>query len=166
VNRYIQVGKYLFRYRAAIAAIFFIALLFFAKPASSIIANISILVGILLRLWAAGYIGPEARGQAFYALHRVSNGPYRLLKHPLYAGNFFLVLGVIMMYNPPRWLGIAYIALFLLMYGLVSLSEEYYLRGKPAIKAAFSVRNLQGETSTLIVMAVIYVLWFWLLTKG
>ncbi|MGD8979245.1 MAG: methyltransferase [candidate division WOR-3 bacterium] len=161
-----QASKYLFRFRAAIAAVFFLTLVLLAKPATSLIAHVFIAAGIALRLWAAGYIGPTARSPAFSGTHRISNGPYRLLKHPLYAGNFFLVLGVVMMYNPPRWLGIAYIVLFLLMYGLISLGELYYLRGKPAIKAAFSVRNLQGEISTLIVMVVIYALWFWLINRG
>jgi protein-S-isoprenylcysteine O-methyltransferase Ste14 len=162
----ISAGKYLFRYRAAIAVVFFLILVIFAKPAASLIAHVLITIGIALRLWTAGYIGSEARGNAFRTAHRITNGPYRILKHPLYAGNFFLVLGVIMMYNPPYWLGITYIALFLLMYSVISLSEMSALRGKPEIEAAYRVGNLKGEVSTLIVMVIIYSLWFFLRARS
>ena len=135
----------------------------FAKPASSFIAHFFIAIGLALRLWAAGYIGAEARGHAFHATQRIRSGPYRLLKHPLYAGNFFLVLGVILIYNPSQWLGIAYVALFLLIYSAISSGEMDHLRGKPEIKVTYQIRNLRGEISTLIVMAVIYVIWYYLL---
>ena len=146
--------------------VFFLILVLFAKPATSLLAHVFIAIGVALRFWAAGYIGTEARGHAFYALHRITNGPYRILKHPLYAGNFLLVLGVLIMYNPPWWMGITYVAMFLLMYSVISLGEADHLKEKPEINVAYRVRNLRGELSTLIVMAAIYALWFYLLGRG
>ncbi|MGB7055117.1 MAG: methyltransferase [bacterium] len=166
MKTFTQTGKYLFRYRAAIAAVFFIVLVVFAKPVSSVIAHILVLTGIALRLWAAGYIGPGARKYEFYAEHRISNGPYRILKHPLYIGNFFLVLGVIILHNPPQWLGLFYILAFIVVYSLIAISERHYLKGKSEIETSYRFINLKGEISTLIVMAVIYVVWFLLMVRS
>ena len=160
-----QAGKYLFRYRAAIAAVFFVILIFYAKPVSSIIGHISIIAGIGIRLWAAGYIGPEARKREFYAEHRIRSSPYRMLKHPLYVGNFFLVLGVIALYNPSQWLGLFYILLFVVMYSLITISEKQYLKEKPEIEASYRFSNLKGEASTLVVLAVIYAVWILLFIR-
>ena len=161
-----QVGKYLFRYRAAIAAIFFVILLFFAKPTSSTIAHILILVGFCLRLWAAGYLGSDARKVDFQADHRISNGPYRILKHPLYIGNFLLVLGVLILYNPPKWLASLYVIAFVIMYSLIAISERQYLREKTEVRALYKLSNLKGEVSTLAVVVTVYAIWFFLVFKG
>jgi protein-S-isoprenylcysteine O-methyltransferase Ste14 len=160
VKKIARFGRYLFKYRAAIAAVFFILLGFLAQPLSSTIAHISVIIGIGIRLWAAGYIGPEARKQEFSAEFRIVNGPFRIIKHPLYVGNFFLVLGVTILYNPPRYLGILYIILYITMYALIVVSESEYLKGKPGVISSYKFSNLKGEVSTLLVLAVIYALWF------
>jgi protein-S-isoprenylcysteine O-methyltransferase Ste14 len=165
VNKYIQAGKYLFRYRAAIAAIFFVLLLFFAKPTSSTIAHIFILVGFCLRLWAAGYLGTEARKVDFRADHRISNGPYRIVKHPLYIGNFLLVLGALILYNPPKWLASLYVIAFVIMYSLIAISERQFLRKKPEVRALYKLSNLKGEISTLTVVAAVYAIWLFLVFR-
>ena len=162
----IQTGKYLFRYRAAIAAVFFAILVFCAKPVSSTIAHILIVIGIVLRLWAAGYIGPEARKTEFSAGHIIKNGPYRFLKHPLYVGNFFLVLGVVMLYNPPRWTGLLYMIVFVLMYAIIATSERQFLKEKSTKDVSFRFNSLTGEISTMIVVGIIYVVYFLLLARS
>jgi len=161
-----QAGKYLFRYRAAIAAVFFVVLVFYARPMPSVAPHIFIITGIALRLWAAGYIGPEARQREFSTERRIISRPYRIIKHPLYVGNFFLVLGVIILYNPPRWFGISYIIAFIIMYALIAISEKQYLKGKSQIKASYRFSNLKGEASTLIVVAAIYAMWILLAARG
>ncbi|KPL13089.1 hypothetical protein AMJ74_05750 [candidate division WOR_3 bacterium SM1_77] len=166
MKTFTQTGKYLFRYRAAIAAVFFIVLVVFAKPVASMIAHIFVITGIALRLWAAGYIGPAARKLDFHAKHRICSGPYRILKHPLYVGNFFLVLGVIILYNPLRWLGFLYMVTFVVIYTSIAISERHYLKGKSEIETYYRFINLKGEISTLIVMAVIYAVWFLLMARS
>jgi protein-S-isoprenylcysteine O-methyltransferase Ste14 len=156
-----KVSRHLFRYRAAIGVVFFALLLFFAKPVSMIAGHILILVGMVLRFWAAGYIGPDARKHEFLAEYGISNGPYRLLKHPLYIGNFLLVLGVLVLYNPPRRLGALYIILFVIMYTLIVLGERDFLAQKKEQKVSFKLSNLTGEISTLLVLFVVYVV-YWL----
>lgn len=155
-----QIGKYLYRYRAAIAVVFFVPLVYLARPRISLIAHFLILVGVALRIWAAGYIGPAARKREFHAEHRIISGPYRVLKHPLYIGNFFLVLGVIILFNPPQYLGLAYLGFFILVYTLISLSEKRYLTRKPECRVQFKLNNLRAELSTLIVLGVIYSVYF------
>jgi L-asparagine transporter-like permease len=92
------------------------------------------------------------------------SGPYRLLKHPLYIGNFLLVLGVLVMYYPPLWLGALYTFLFVAIYTLIVLSEIEYMKGKPERSACYRLRNLSGEVSTWVVMAVVYAIFFLLLS--
>jgi protein-S-isoprenylcysteine O-methyltransferase Ste14 len=166
LKTFTQTGKYLFRYRAAIAAVFFIVLVVFAKPVASMIAHIFVITGIALRLWAAGYIGPAARKRNFHTKHRICSGPYHILKHPLYVGNFFLVLGVIILYNPLQWLGFLYMVTFVVIYTSIAISERYYLKGKSEIETSYRFMNLKGEISTLIVMAVIYAVWFLLMARS
>ena len=160
MKNFAQAGKYLFRYRAAIAAVFFVVLIFMAEPVSLTIGHASVILGMASRLWAAGYIGPEARKREFNAVHVIKSGPYRLFRHPLYIGNFFLVLGVVILFNPPRWLGSLYMIIFVVMYTLIAIGERQYLDGKPTIEVPYRFSNLKGEISTLIVLVIVYALFF------
>ena len=121
------------------------------------------LLGLAIRIWAAGYVGREARGRDFRAEYVVNNGPYRLLKHPLYVGNFFLVSGILILYNPPRRMGLLYVGLFFVIYGSIALCERDYLKGKPTRDTCYKISNLRGEFSTWLVLAFVYVVFFVLL---
>jgi protein-S-isoprenylcysteine O-methyltransferase Ste14 len=148
------------------AAVFFVVLVFFAKPVSSTIGYLLVILGIAMRLWAAGYIGPEARKSEFNADYVIRNGPYKFLRHPLYVGNFFLVLGVVVLFNPSRWVGITYMITFVIMYTLIAASERQYLKDKPAKEVPYKFSNLRGEISTLIVLVVVYALCFLLIVRS
>lgn len=137
---------------------------FAARPRNSLAAHILVLCGIALRMWAAGYVGRRARESELCADYTVVNGPYRLLKHPLYIGNFLLVLGVLIMYNPPLWLRTLYTFLFVVVYALIVVSEMEYMKGTPERSACYRLRNLSGEVSTWVVMAVVYAIFFLLLS--
>ncbi|KPJ72790.1 hypothetical protein AMJ52_05210 [candidate division TA06 bacterium DG_78] len=111
---------------------------------------------MIIRLWAAGYIGKSARGNKFSGQHMIINGPYRYMKHPLYCGNFFLVLGVIVLFNPPTVIAVLLLILFIMQYALIIISEQHYLESLPQKKAHFKVTNLRGELSTIVVLVVMY----------
>ena len=160
MNVLTQLSKYLFKYRAAIAVFFFIILLFYAKPVCSTTGHIFILIGLAIRIWAAGYIGPAARKNEFTAEYIVSNGPYRYTKHPLYAGNFFLVVGVLLLFNPPLWLTALYITLFVIIYTLIAFGERRYLEDKVPRTVCYRLSNLKGELSTLLILFLIYLVYF------
>lgn len=120
-----------------------------------IIPYLVILVGLLIRFWAAGYIGKDARAIEFSTGCRIINAPYKYLKHPLYIGNFFLVLGVVLLYNPPIWFAGLIIIFFFIEYTLIILSELHYLKNLPEKKVKFKLANCQGEISTIVVVAFI-----------
>lgn len=157
------IGRILFRYRAAIATVAFGLLMLAANPVRAPAGHVLVLLGLTIRTWAAGYIGVDARARKFVGEYRITKGPYRLLKHPLYVGNFLLVAGVLLIYNPPFWMGALYVILFLSMYGAILFSEVVYMKGKTARNTNFNLKNLKGEISTWLVVLVIYAGYFLLL---
>jgi protein-S-isoprenylcysteine O-methyltransferase Ste14 len=160
-NKIVRLGRSLYRLRAVIAAPFFIMLLVFSRPSSSlhIIASLLILTGLLVRIWAAGYIGKQSRENEFCAVFIITNGPYRYVKHPLYLGNFFLVGGVILLFNAPLWLSILLVVLFIAEYSIIIYSEMRFLKGLARKEADFKLINIKGEISTIFILFVIYVLY-------
>lgn len=114
-----------------------------------------LLTGLGIRLWAAGYIGTRGRTRIFRTDYRIINGPYQILRHPLYIGNFLLVLGVTVLYEPPRWYSFFTIVSYITMYSLIAYSESWYLRERPEMRVAYRLVNLRGEFSTLITLFAI-----------
>ncbi len=152
----INLGRLLFRYRTVIAVPFFILLVIFSRPGYiNIIPYFIIFTGSIIRFWAAGYIGKKARATNFSTGCRIVNAPYRYLKHPLYVGNFFLVLGVVLLFNPGIWFGVLVMVVFLFVYTLIIMSESNYLKDLPETKAHFELVNCRGEISTIIVVIVV-----------
>ena len=156
----IQLGKFLFRYRAIIATPFFILLVILSKPTNVLTsAIISSLIGIGIRIWAAGYIGVEARSTKFSGQFVITNGPYKYLKHPLYLGNFFLILGIIILFNPAVWFALLLIFLFIFEYSIIILSELDYLKNLPKKKAKLKFTNCRAEISTIVIMLLIFLIY-------
>lgn len=87
--------------------IFFI----FAKPTPwTLLAGLPfILIGEALRIWSSGYI---AKNRVL-----VQEGPYALIRHPLYLGNFLIGFGFSLMGGH---LGLIF--LFLVMFGIIYFS--------------------------------------------
>lgn len=156
----IQLGRFLYKYRAWIAVPFFILLVLFKRPGNiATIPYLLILVGLVIRFWAAGYIGKKARAAKFSTDCRITNGPYKYLEHPLYLGNFFLVLGIIMLFNPVIWFAIIVLIFFLSIYTIIILGEMDYLRGRPEIKEKFAFANCKGEVSTIGIVILILIIY-------
>ena len=156
----ISLGKVLFRYRAVIAIPFFVTLVLLSKPAPTPWTGcILVLVGLGMRLWAAGYIGTRGRTRVILTDFRIVNGPYRVLRHPLYIGNFLLVLGVTVLYGPPRWYAVVIVASYCIMYSLIAWSESWYLKERPEIRVVYRIVNLRGEVSTLIAVFITGILY-------
>lgn len=143
---------------------FFIILVGLARPRDLIIVPIIMtVIGLGIRAWAAGYIGKTARGREFRSQFRITAGPYRFLRHPLYIGNFFLVLGTILLFNPPLWLAAIVIMLFLIEYGFFVYAEEKFLKDLPKQPEKFAFRHLRHELSTWLVVAIVWAVY---LLKG
>jgi protein-S-isoprenylcysteine O-methyltransferase Ste14 len=89
-----------------------------------------ILAGEALRLWTWG-----ANAQAgLFSLR--SHGPYALLRHPLYAGNFLIVCGALMILNNPVAYAVG-IPSFALLYAIIARKEEHHLLLGPALGPSY-----------------------------
>lgn len=156
----LKLGVFLFRYRGVIALPFFILLFICSGPGTNvIIAFILIISGLCLRIWAAGYLGVRGRKKVFVADYVIINGPFKYLKHPLYIGNFLLVFGVNVLYNPPIWLIFIIFSLFIAIYSIFIYCEIQYLKPMPRLRAIFYWSNLKGEISTVFIMLIIVLLY-------
>jgi len=120
-----------------------------------------LLAGLALRVWAMGYIGPAARTGSFEAEALVQSGPYRQFKlrpkalsgHPLYAGNFLLVLGGLVALSPHLLVSLLVLSGFLVEYYLFAKQEDRMLvakfGAKPAPAVVFQLRRAVVEWRTL-----------------
>jgi hypothetical protein len=138
-------GRFLFRWRGVIGFVAFGVVFWLARPTfgSCLLGLPIILVGLATRFWASGYIGIEGRAREIGASQRIVSGPYRLLRHPLYIGNFLLVAGMLVALRSAWWLAVVVLAGFVLEYTLIVVAEERDIRQKwsrgPVVK--WSVRS-------------------------
>lgn len=156
-----KINQFLYKYRAFVAVPFFVILVMRSRPVGSLLIPVILaLIGLGVRAWAAGYIGKTGRGRDFHSEFRITSGPYKLLRHPLYIGNFFLVAGTIFLFNPLPWLAAVLIGIFLIEYGLFIVAEEKYIKNLPHQEEKFALHRLRYELSTWVVIMVIWVVYF------
>jgi protein-S-isoprenylcysteine O-methyltransferase Ste14 len=80
------------------------------------------LLGQLLRFWVWGSNAP--RGAAGVR----TRGPYALVRHPLYVGNFLIACGLLVIFNNPWSYLLCGLPLALLYHAIVGLEEERMLK--------------------------------------
>jgi len=88
------------------------------------------LLGLGVRVWTVGHVpsgtsGRSTRGQRADTLN--TSGPYSVVRHPLYVGNFLMGLGVAC-FPGVWWVVVIYVLAFWLYYERIVLAEEDYLR--------------------------------------
>lgn len=88
--------------------------------------------GFGIRIATVGYTaeatsGRNTKRQVASSLN--ITGMYSLLRHPLYLGNFFILLGVVLFVHL-WWLTLIYILAFWLYYERIMFTEEAFLRKK------------------------------------
>jgi len=99
-------------------------------------------IGLLIRAITIGHTpagtsGRTAKRQIAQALN--TTGMYSLVRHPLYLGNFFLMLGVVL-FAGSLWLTLLYVPSFWLYYERIMAAEEAFLEASfGAALAAWSV---------------------------
>jgi protein-S-isoprenylcysteine O-methyltransferase Ste14 len=87
-----------------------------------------VMVGELLRLWAVRHIGTISRTRTSTRQGPlVTSGPFRLVRNPLYLGNWMIWSGLVLASRLVWMLPIAW-AVFALQYGTMVIWEEARLR--------------------------------------
>ena len=102
---------------------------------SDIVGTAVCLLGQWLRAWAWGSNAEVAK---FGVRER---GPYALMRHPLYAGNFLIVLGLVVMYHNP-WV----YPLFLLPFAYLYDANHQAGRTSPALALHPGLRRAIGRS--------------------
>jgi protein-S-isoprenylcysteine O-methyltransferase Ste14 len=95
-----------------------------------VIGFVVALSGEMLRLWAVSYIGSESRTTSGVGgSNLVTQGPFSLMRNPLYIGNIMLYVGIGIMSNAFfPWLPIIAFLYFVFQYYVIIINEEDYLR--------------------------------------
>ena len=83
--------------------------------------------GHLVRVWALSYIGPVSRTTRLQAPRLVKEGPYGLVRHPLYLGNWLIATGLFVVAHDALLLAVGPL-LVLGWYLKISAEEEWFLR--------------------------------------
>lgn len=88
--------------------------------------------GLGIRAFTVGHAprntsGRNAREQRADSLN--TSGIYSIVRHPLYLGNFFVYLGVVL-FAHVWWLAVICVLAYWLYYERIMFAEEFYLRGK------------------------------------
>jgi len=129
-----SLGSLFFKYRSYIPIPFVIIMLIFMKPTLvSIITGFLIaLSGELIRIWSVSFAGSETRTTSGVGgTYLVTQGPYSIVRNPLYVGNIMIYVGLgIMSYALFPWLQIFALFFFIFQYYCIILAEEEFLQSK------------------------------------
>jgi protein-S-isoprenylcysteine O-methyltransferase Ste14 len=142
-----KIGKLLFKYRSYTPLPFILVMFIFMNPTLySIISGLILtIIGELIRIYAVSYAGSETRTTAEVGgSNLVTQGPFSLIRNPLYAGNIFIYLGIgIMSYTFFPYLQILAVFFFIFQYYAIILNEEEYLRNQFGEKYALYCQSVK-----------------------
>jgi protein-S-isoprenylcysteine O-methyltransferase Ste14 len=132
----LRLGEWLFKKRdytpvpLIIAAVILMYVYDIRPNQASILAGaVFIVLGELIRFWGVSYIGPVSRTRSRSTGNLQDSGPYSVVRNPLYVGNFFLSLGLVIVANI-WYLVPVYVFFFGFQYHYIVQWEEWNLRGK------------------------------------
>lgn len=143
-EEFIKKGEWLFRWRSYLPLFLFIFLLFSFIDNSKILINDRIdklyeyfcllisFLGLFIRIITIGFTPKNTSGrnkkvQKAEVLN--TTGIYSMVRNPLYLGNYFVLLGM-MMYPQSIWLAIVASLIFWLYYERIIFKEEDFLENK------------------------------------
>jgi len=127
----VDLHHFFFKNRSYTPVPLIIIILILAQPSwlSFLLGLAVALLGESIRFWGVAYAGSATRttGRAGGA-RLITDGPFGLVRNPLYVGNFFLSLGVVIMcWAWMPWMVLVHSFLFSLQYYFIVRHEEEYL---------------------------------------
>lgn len=138
-----MLGRFFFKYRSFVPVPLALALVFVHYGAATalwapIAGALLVALGQGVRLWAVRHIGTISRTRANRYGPLISDGPYALVRNPLYIGNLFLWIGFVV-WSGLLWMLPVAVAIFLLEYVAITGFEASLLREKyPEAYAQYS----------------------------
>jgi protein-S-isoprenylcysteine O-methyltransferase Ste14 len=88
-----------------------------------------LIAGYLLRVWALSYGGRCSRSRRAETPKLITTGPYAYIRHPIYVGNLFIGLGMILL-SEAFPLTLLFLAFFALHHRIIIPAEEEFLKEK------------------------------------
>jgi protein-S-isoprenylcysteine O-methyltransferase Ste14 len=127
-----NLGNILFKYRSYTPLPFVFLMILFMNPSllTILIGFTILLAGESVRIWSVSYAGSETRTTSGVGgSNLVTQGPYAIIRNPLYLGNILMYAGIGIMSNAlfPFLLLFA-VLYFIFQYYLIIFNEEDYLR--------------------------------------
>lgn len=125
-------GKKLFELRDYTPVPLVLLMLFTAAPTalSATLGMLSIFLGEMIRIQSVAFIGAISRTRkSSTGDNLITEGPFGIIRNPLYVGNFFIVLGV-GLYSGKLWLLALAVILFVVQYFYIVSYEESLLLEK------------------------------------
>jgi protein-S-isoprenylcysteine O-methyltransferase Ste14 len=89
----------------------------------------SLIFGATLRIWAVSHAGRHTRSRSIKAPSLITTGPYSCVRNPIYLGNFFIGLGLVVLAKALLLIPV-YLAIFAIQYRKIVEKEERFLRHK------------------------------------
>ncbi len=127
-----SLGNFLFKFRSYTPLPFVFLMILFMRPdVISILSGlVLVLFGEFIRVWSVSYAGSETRTTTGVGgSNLVTQGPYAIIRNPLYFGNISIYVGIGIMSNAMfPFLTILAFLFFTFQYYLIIFNEEDYLR--------------------------------------
>ncbi len=135
----VRFGDFVFRHRDTLPVPFIvmaIAVLVFTRPSFTGAGTrlalfgggvLITLLGEAVRVWAVGYSGGTTRSRSLIADRLVTEGPYSIIRNPLYAGNFLIALGFSLMANAVVVIPLVVLYFVVEYYPIVRREEAFLL---------------------------------------
>lgn len=136
----VKIGNIFFRWRSfwpfIILPVLFFALKSYSyknyqKSSYTLLCFTISIFGLFIRCMVIGYAPKGTSGRVSKQVAEMLNtkGMYSLIRHPLYLGNFFIFLGMIL-YTKIWWFIFVSIIIFWFYYGSIIMAEEKFLKDK------------------------------------
>ena len=131
-NKQINIGRIFFKMRDYTPLPLVLAMFICAKPSiiSSSIGVSLILIGELIRIHSVSFIGTISRTRSSSLGSKlIKEGPFSIIRNPLYAANFLITLGFVIFSNI-QWIIVVATLGFIIQYHFIVIFEEDLLQKK------------------------------------